>query len=109
MDNAVRLELERVKAFLADRQWDEAVEILRRLAETPEGKLLAAAAGRYVGLADWCQSQLASLPPEALRLYRGRADAVAREWYERGIAGRDRKLLQNVVDRASPAASATWR
>ena len=100
VDNAVRLQLERVKALLADRQWDEAVEILRRLAEAPEGKLVGVTAQRYVGLRDWCQWQLAALPPEALQLYRARVDPVAQEWYERGIAGRDRTLLENVVDRA---------
>ncbi len=100
VDNAVRLQLERVKALLADRQWDEAVELLRRLAEAPEGKLVGVTAQRYVGLRDWCQWQLAALPPEALRLYRARVNTVAQEWYERGIAGRDRTLLENVVDRA---------
>ena len=99
-DNAVLVQLERVKTLLADRQWDEAVEILRQLTESSEGNLLAVAPRRYIGLGDWCQLQLASLPPEALRLYRGRVDPVAKEWYERGVAERDRQSLQKVVDRA---------
>ena len=88
------------KALLADRQWDEAIEILRQLSETSEGKLLAVGPHRFVGLRDWCQLRLAALPPPALKLYRGRVDSVAQKWCEQGIAGRDRKLLQNVVDRA---------
>ena len=99
-DNAVLAQLERVKTLLADRQWDEAVELLRQLPETSEGKLLAAAPRRYIGLGDWCQLQLAALPSEALRLYRGRVDPVAKQWYERGVAQRDRHWLQKVVDQA---------
>ena len=49
---------------------------------------------RFIGLREWCQLRLAALPPEALKLYRGRVDPVARKWYEQGIAKRDRKLLR---------------
>jgi hypothetical protein len=99
-DNAVLAQLERVKTLLADRQWDEAIEILRQTMETSEGKLVAVGPRRYVGVRDWCQLRLASLPPEALKLYRGRVDPVAQKWYERGIARHDRQLLQNIVDQA---------
>ena len=99
-DNAVLAQLERVKTLLADRQWDEAIEILRQLPETSEGKLMAVAPRRYIGLGQWCQLQLAALPSEALRLYRGRVDSVAKQWYERGIAERNRQSLQKVVDQA---------
>ena len=100
VDNAVRVQVDRVRSLLAARQWDEAVETLRRLDETQENRLLPIAPSRYIGLHDWCQVQFASLPPEALALYRRRVDPVAREWYERGIAQRDGDLLQRVVDRA---------
>ena len=91
---------ERAKALLADRQWDEAVEILRQLAESSDGKLLGVTNRRYVSLREWCQLQLAALPPEALKLYRARVDPVAQKWYEQGIAERNRTLLQNVVEQA---------
>lgn len=100
VENAVPAQLERAKALLADRQWDEAVEILRQLAESSEGKLLPVTARRYVSLRAWCQMQLAALPPEALKLYRARVDPAAKKWYEQGIAQRNRTLLQNVVDQA---------
>jgi outer membrane protein assembly factor BamB len=99
-DNAVLSQMERVRALLADRQWDEAVEILRQLAESSEGKLLGVTSRRYVSLREWCQLQLAALPPEALRLYRARVDPVAQKWYEQGIAERNRAPLQNVVEQA---------
>jgi outer membrane protein assembly factor BamB len=93
-------QLEHVKACLADRQWDEAVETLRQLAEGSEGKLLAVSESRWIGLGEACQMRLAALPPEALRLYRSRVDPLARKWYEDGIARRDRRLLGNVVRQA---------
>ena len=86
--SAVRARVDRVQPLLAARQWDEALETLRRLDDTPENGLLAVAPSRYVGLHDWCQLQFARLPPEALALYRRRIDPLARGWYERGIAGR---------------------
>jgi hypothetical protein len=74
VDNAVRVQLERAKALLADRQWDEAINIFRQMAEDQEGKLVAVGGRRYVGLREWCQWQLAALPPEALRIYLDHAD-----------------------------------
>jgi cellulose synthase operon protein C len=100
IDQALRAQLDRAAVLLADRQWDEGVELLRQLAETSEGKLIDVAPHRFIPLREWCQLRLAALPPEALKLYRARVDSVAQRWYEQGIAARDRKLLQNVVDQA---------
>ena len=104
-DGTVLAQLERVKAYLADRQWDEAIDTLQKVMETSEGKLLGVTEQRYVGLGDYCQLQLAALPPEALKLYRSRIDAMARKWYQQGAAERDRKLLNNVV---SQAFASSW-
>ncbi len=104
VDNAVRARLDRVEAQLADRHWDEAVENLRQLAELPDGGLVAVSEGRFVELREWCQRRLAALPPEALKIYRGRVDPLARHWYERGVAERNRRLLQQVVDRATASS-----
>ena len=57
-------------------------------------------AWRYVNLSDACQMQLAARPAEALKLYRRRVDPVAEKWYEEGIARRDAKLLDRVVQQA---------
>ena len=71
-ESTVLAQLERVRAYLADRQWDEAVDTLQKVMETSEGKLLEVTPQRWVNLGDYCQLQLAKLPPEALKLYRGR-------------------------------------
>jgi outer membrane protein assembly factor BamB len=99
-DGAVLAQLERVKAFLADRKWDEALETLNRIMEDSEGKLLGVAENRFVGLREYCQMQIAALPPEALKLYRANIDPVSRKWYEEGIAEHDPRLLRKVVDQA---------
>ena len=99
-DTAVRNDLERVKAYLADSQWDEAVQTLRGVLENSGDKLLAVTERRYVSLRDYCHLQFASLPPEALALYRSLVDPLSAKWYEEGIAGGDRRLLLEVVRHA---------
>ena len=97
-DGVALAQLERVKAYLADRQWDEAIDTLQKVAETSEGKLMPVTEHRCVAIwATIANCNWPSLPPEALKLYRGRVDAAARKWYEEGVARRDRKLLENVV------------
>jgi len=104
-DSTVMANFQRVKAYLADQQWDEAVETLRKLLEQSEDKLVGVTEHRYVSLRDYVHLQLASLPPEALALYRNRVDPMARNWCEEGIARRDRKLLGNVLGQA---LASTW-
>jgi outer membrane protein assembly factor BamB len=95
-----RTYLDRAKEYLADGQWDDAVETLRQVMEESGDQLLAVTDQRYVSVRDFCHLQLVSLPPEALSLYRSRVDPLARAWYERGMAGRDRRLLSKVVEEA---------
>lgn len=99
VDGSVRAHLERVAACVADRQWDDAVEILREVLEGDSGKMIALAPGRYVSLADYCQAQLAALPEDALALYRERVDDLARAWYEEGLTRRDPERLAQVVQK----------
>jgi outer membrane protein assembly factor BamB len=97
-DSSVRAHLERVRAYVADRQWDEAVETLRQVMENHGAKVIALTPTRYVNVTDYCHVQIAALPPEALALYRQRVDAVARNWYEDGISRRNASRLADVVD-----------
>ncbi|MEX0977559.1 MAG: hypothetical protein WDZ48_01830, partial [Pirellulales bacterium] len=98
-DSSVRTHLERVKAYVADGQWDEAVESLRGLLEG-DAKMIAITPRRYVNLADYCQVQIASLPSDALALYRQRVDALAQDWYDQALAQRDADGLADIVDKA---------
>lgn len=99
VDSAVRGHLERVKAYIAESQWDEAVETLRQVMETHGDKMIPLAAGRYVNLADFCHAQIASLPPDALTLYRQRVDPLAQKWYDEGLARRNADRLAEVADK----------
>lgn len=96
-DAATRTHLEQVKAFVANEQWDEAVEILWQMPETHGGKMLPVSPWRFINVRDYCHLQLASLPPEALKLYRDRVDAQARRWYDEGVRKRDVAALRHVV------------
>jgi len=97
VDSSVRTSLERVNAYLADGQWDEAVESIRRLMESG-GKMIAISPNRFVSLADYCQVRLAGLPIEGLTLYRERVDASAQALYDDAIARRDPSRLGQLVD-----------
>ena len=96
-DSAIRAQLEQVRACVANSQWDEAVESLRRLQEILGGKLMAIGENRYINLADYCQAQIAALPPPALALYRQRVDPQAAQWLERGLAQRDSGMLEKIL------------
>jgi outer membrane protein assembly factor BamB len=104
-DSAVRAQLERVKAYVADGQWDEAVQGLREVMENSGAKLLAVTDRRYISVRDYCHLQLVGLPAAGLALYRGRVDPLARKWYEDGVARHDRGPLLNVVEQAF---ASTW-
>ncbi len=98
-DSAVRAHLERIKAYVADRQWDEAVETLRQVMESHGAKMIPLTRTRYINLTDYCHVQIASLPDEALALYRQRVDPLAQKWYDEGMARRSAARLAEVVDK----------
>jgi outer membrane protein assembly factor BamB len=99
VDGAVRTHLQRVKAFLADGQWEEGVETLRQLMDDSGERLIAVDERRYVTLREYCHLQLSSLPTAAIDQYRLRVDPQARVWCQEGIANRDAMLLRQVVER----------
>ncbi len=96
----VPAQLERFKAYLADRQWEEAIRTLREVTESSEEKLFGVTERRFVNLRQYGHLLLATLPEEGLRFYRGLVDPSAESWFREGIAKRDRRLLENVTQRA---------
>lgn len=99
-DNAVQVQLDRVKVHVAEKQWNEAVQMLREVMENHGRKLLAVTPRRFVSVSDYCQLQLAALPSEALTVYRRRVDPSAARWYREGVERRDRRRLLEVVEQA---------
>jgi outer membrane protein assembly factor BamB len=99
-DSAVKKQFEQASACLADKQWSEAIDLLVQLVENWGGKLYGVTERRYVSVRDYCHLKLASLPEEALTVYRTRVDAQAKKSYEEGVAQRDPRRLMEVVDHA---------
>lgn len=97
-DAATRTHLEQVKAFVGNQQWDEAVETLRQVAENHGGKVIGLTPRRFIAVRDYCHLILASLPREALELYRSRVDPQAERWYQQGLRERDAEPLRAVVE-----------
>jgi outer membrane protein assembly factor BamB len=90
--------LEQVRALIGDKNWDEAVDILRELAADTTDRVVALDGERYISLRTYCQWKLAHLPADALAAYRRRVDALAGHWYRDGVANRDQVLLRRIVD-----------
>ena len=99
-DAAVQGELDRAKALLAARQWEEAVGSLRELMDRAGDKLTAVTPHRFIPLRDYGHLLLSQLPPEGLAVYRRQVDGLAQKWYEEGRSRRDPQLLRQVVEQA---------
>ena len=110
LDSTAAAHLESARRFLAESQWDEAVESIRRVQEADAARLVkvdlalpVAGFERYVPAGEYCQWRLAALAkeaPPALTHYRQLVDSLAEQWYERGLASRDERLLRRVVEQA---------
>lgn len=90
--------LEQARALAADKNWSEAVDTYRELANDDSGRVVALEDNRYVGLRTFCQFQLAQLPAEGLAAYRRSVDPLAERWFQEGIANRDEQKLRRIVD-----------
>ena len=100
IDGQARGHLARIDAYLADHQWDEAIEAVGQVMETHGGRVtpLADSSYVYVNVRDYCHRKIAALPDEAIQLYRLRVDPLAERWYEEGTGNRDAERLSRVVD-----------
>jgi len=99
-DSTVLSHLERARAYLDDRQWDDAIETIRNVMENSGDKLFGVTDRRFISIRQYCNLKLARLPAEALSLYRMRVDPLAENWYREGVARRDPVKLLLVVDQA---------
>ena len=110
-DSNAATHLENAKRFLAEKQWDDAVDAIRRVMESDSGKFARISGGgnlpegfaAYVPLREYCQRRLAALhraAPEALSAYRKLVDPLAETWYRDAIAERNETLLQRIVEQA---------
>lgn len=116
LDSASAAHLENAKRFLAENQWAEAVEAIRRVQEAEPTRLVEvdlarpiAGFERYVAAAEYCQWRLAALAaesPEALAHYRRLVDSLAKGWLREGSEQNYELLLRRVVDQAFASSAA---
>jgi hypothetical protein len=98
MAGSIATRLEQARALAKDRNWDDAIDILRELAAERSDGIVELGDGRYVSLRTACHLELARLPAEGLSAYRRRVDRLAERLYREGRAGRDERLLRRVVN-----------
>jgi hypothetical protein len=92
--------LEQVRALVADKKWDEAVDTLHDVAASDADRLVAVNESTFLPLSAYCQLELSRLPAAGLAAYRRRQDAIAEKWYRDGVTSRDPALLGRVLDEA---------
>lgn len=90
--------LEQMRALVADKNWDEAGDILRELSADTSDRVVALDADRYVSLPIYCQWELAHLPADVAAAYRRRVDPLAEQRYREGMTNRNEAQLGRVVD-----------
>ncbi|QDU31643.1 Outer membrane protein assembly factor BamB [Anatilimnocola aggregata] len=112
LDSAGAAHLENARQLLAQRQWDEAVEAIRRVLENDGGRLIRAdvpalqgspSFAWYVPVRDYCHWRLAALAweaPEALAAYRRLVDPLAERWLSDGKQQHQPALFRRVIDEA---------
>jgi outer membrane protein assembly factor BamB len=111
LDSAAATHLESARRFLAEKQWEEAVDAIRRVMEADAGRLVKVSGDaplpegfeRLVPAREFCQWRLAALAkeaPEALAHYRKLVDPLAEKWLADAAARGDEKLLRRVVEQA---------
>src|SRR6185436_11509709 len=116
LDSAAATHLESAKKFLAEKQWDEAVDAIRRVMEADAGRLVKVAEQqrlpegfeRFIPAREYCQWRLSGLAreaPEALAHYRKLVDPLAEKWLAEGIARRDERLVRQVIQQAFASSS----
>ena len=99
-DPAAAKMLGAARDYLAARNWTDAVDVLRQIAEHHGDRLVAIEPGRYVSVQKCADIFLSSLPPEGLALYRAKIDPQARRWFETAKRLRDEDGLERIVRKA---------
>jgi outer membrane protein assembly factor BamB len=103
--DAAKKQLDQARERLAQRQWSQAIEDLQTLLTTTGNDLVLltpkdAVPSHSVSVRRLCQVQLASVPAEALRLYRQRYESQAAKKLHRASTQRDVLQLSKLVEEA---------
>jgi outer membrane protein assembly factor BamB len=104
-DNATLSHLKRFDALLVEKQWSEAIETIRQVAESGSDQVVRVTPQqsgfrRYLPLSTYCQMKLANLAmdnAEALALYRQQIDPVANRLFRSASERNDESALRELV------------
>jgi outer membrane protein assembly factor BamB/tetratricopeptide (TPR) repeat protein len=97
---AAALRLAEARKRLDEHKWSEAIEELQTLLTSAGDDLVPLTPSHSVRASRLCQIQLASLPAEALRLYRQRYEKQAGKKLQQAQAERDGDQLRKLVEEA---------
>jgi outer membrane protein assembly factor BamB len=97
---AASLRLAEARKRLDDHKWSEAIEELQTILNSAGNDVVSIGPNHNVRAGRLCQIQLASLPAEALRLYRQRYENQAQKKLQQAQADRDIFQLRKIVEDA---------
>jgi outer membrane protein assembly factor BamB/tetratricopeptide (TPR) repeat protein len=103
---AASLRLAAANKRCEERKWSEALDELQAILDGHGNELAAVDSRRSVQVRLAVHTAIARMPPEVLKVYRGRVEAQASRWLEQGVKTRDVRLLRKVVDEAFCSRSA---
>ncbi|HEY7329979.1 MAG TPA: PQQ-binding-like beta-propeller repeat protein [Gemmataceae bacterium] len=95
---AASLRLVEARKRLEGRKWSEAIEELQSILNTFGNDLVSIGPNHSVRVSRLCQIQLASLPAEALNLYRQRYENQAQKKLQQAQAERDVLQLRKIAE-----------
>lgn len=86
-----------MRAAKASSRWGEVIDVLRLVQEQHGDQVIPVGPWRAIGVRDYCHQQIALLPAEALKIYRGQVDAQADAWFEQASKTADAALLRRIT------------
>ncbi|QDV48643.1 outer membrane protein assembly factor BamB family protein [Gimesia fumaroli] len=100
VNNTVLKKMGSVRDYLAEQQWEDAVNILVQISNEYGDSLYPESPGRYLRVSEYCQNLLAGFPREAIRVYREKTDPRAKRWWDQAVTESTVQPLLNIVEQA---------
>ena len=96
-DLTAQRQLELARIHLAEKRWNDGIDLIRQATANLGNSLVAIRPGQYLNVSLYAQLLLASLPPEGLAVARKAIDESAREAFDEAVRNRDEAALRAIV------------